>query len=127
MYLQGLSTILYVEESIVKIAGRKMRVLNNNNPYLKQFITIFVMSNIYLSNHNKVYAFSKLKNGFEEIASSYLVPLAYAVAGASLMYYLIMSLMNQQENLRKAATVFGVTICVAVGPDILKTIQSVFS
>lgn len=73
------------------------------------------------------FAFTKLKNGFETITNTYLVPLSYAAAGMSLMFYLLMAYFKQEEYQKKAAAVFGLAICTSVGLEVLKTIEQSFS
>ena len=73
------------------------------------------------------FAFTKLKNGFETLTSTYLLPLSNAVAGASLIFYLLMAYFKQEEYQKKAAAVFGLAICSAVGLEVLKTIEQSFS
>ena len=104
-----------------------MKTLNMNID-IKTLIKFMVLVTVMIMiPKDQVYAFSKLKNGFETITSTYLVPLAYAVAGASLIFYLIMAYFNQQDYQKKAASVFGITICIAVGADVLKVVQQTFS
>ena len=74
---------------------------------------------------SNAYAFSKLKNGFETITSTYLIPLAHAVAGASFILFVTMSLFKQEEYQKKAATVVILSIFIGGGLEIInKVIQS---
>lgn len=74
---------------------------------------------------SNAYAFSKLKNGFETIKSTYLIPLAHAVAGASFILFVTMSLFKKEEYQKKAATVVILSIFFGGGLEIInKVIQS---
>ena len=83
------------------------------------FGTIFIPSNVY--------AFSKLKNGFETITSTYLMPLAHAVAGASFILFVTMSLFKQEEYQKKAATVVVLSIFIGGGLEIINKVIESFS
>ena len=95
-----------------------MRMLNNS-------LFMSVVASYALFFTDEALAFTKLKNGFETITSTYLIPLAHAVAGASFILYVTMSLFKQEEYQKKAATVIVLSIFIGGGLEIInKVIQS---
>lgn len=74
-----------------------------------------------------VYAFSKLKNGFETITSTYLIPLAGAVAGASFILFVTLSFFKQDEYQKKAANVAILSIFAGSGLEIIRSLIQSFS
>lgn len=72
-------------------------------------------------------AFNKLKNGFETITSTYLIPLSAAVAGASFILYVILSYFKQEEYQKKVGNVLALTIFSATGLEIINNIIQSFS
>ena len=104
-----------------------MNVMKNKFDYRKLLLCMFICSVATMYPLDSAFAFSKLKNGFETITNTYLVPLSNAVAGASLIFYLIMAYFKQEEYQKKAAAVFGLAICTAVGLEVLNTIEQSFS
>ena len=74
-----------------------------------------------------VYAFSKIQNGLETITETYLVPLAGAVAGASFITFVILSLYRQDEYQRKAGNVVILSIFVGAGMELINQIIRSFS
>jgi len=104
-----------------------MKVMKNKIDFRTIVLCMLICSVVTLYPIDSVYAFSKLKNGFETITNTYLVPLSNAVAGASLIFYLIMAYFRQEEYQKKAAAVFGLAICTAVGLEVLSTIEQSFS
>ncbi|MFT6632900.1 MAG: hypothetical protein ACJAS4_002868 [Bacteriovoracaceae bacterium] len=108
------------------------------SPVLKTILTKEIMKNkIYilvitflssgLLSSPKVLAFTKLKNGFETITSTYLLPLTGAVAGAALITFITLSFFKQEEFQKKAASVIGLSIFAAVGLEVITTITQTFS
>ena len=73
------------------------------------------------------YAFTKIQNGLETITETYLVPLAGAVAGASFITFVIMSLFRQEEYQKKAANVVVLSIFVGAGMELINQIIQSFS
>ena len=73
------------------------------------------------------FAFDKLKNGFETITNTYLMPLTGVVAGAALITYVTLSYFKQEEYQKKAASVIGLSIFSAAGLELIKTIIESFS
>lgn len=72
-------------------------------------------------------AFSKLKNGFETITSTYLIPLAGAVAGASFILFVTLSFFKQDEYQKKAANVAILSIFAGSGLELIKNLIQSFS
>ncbi|MFG1486117.1 hypothetical protein [Halobacteriovorax sp. RZ-2] len=86
--------------------------------------TMAVTSLIY-SPHT--FAFSKLKNGFETITSTYLIPLAGAVAGASFIMFVTLSFFKQDEYQKKAANVAILSIFAGSGLELIRNLIQSFS
>jgi hypothetical protein len=76
---------------------------------------------------NNAFAFNKLKNGFETITNTYLMPLTGAVAGAALITFITLSYFKQEENQKKVAGVFALAVMATAGLEVLKTIIQSFS
>jgi hypothetical protein len=74
-----------------------------------------------------VYAFSKLKNGFETITSSYLIPLAGSVAGASFILFVTLSFFQQEQYQKKAANVAILSVFAGSGLEIIRNLIQSFS
>ena len=97
-----------------------------------RFIDIFIWtwiplaSGLFLAPNNS-YAFSKLINGLESITSTYLMPLAGAVAGASFLLYITLSYFKQDEYQRKVANVIILAIFTGAGLEVIKKIIQHFS
>ena len=72
-------------------------------------------------------AFTKLQNGFETITSTYLVPLAGAVAGAAFIVFVTLSFFKQDEYQRKAANVAILSIFAGSGLELIKNLIQSFS
>lgn len=89
--------------------------------YWTIFLAFFVLS------PNHAHAFSKLKNGFETITSSYLVPLAGAVAGAAFIVFVTLSFFKQDEYQKKAANVAILAVFVGSGLEIITNLIQSFS
>lgn len=100
----------------------KTRKIQNVIAWLWSFIMMFV----FTANSN-AYAFSKLKSGFENITSTYLIPLAGAVAGASFILFVTLSFFKQEEYQKKVANVAILSIFVGAGLDIIKNLITNFS
>ena len=75
----------------------------------------------------KLYAFTKLKNGFETITNTYLMPLTGAVAGAALITFITLSFFRPDEFQKKAAAVLGLSVFAGVGLEMISTITQTFS
>ncbi|MCK5074336.1 MAG: hypothetical protein KAQ98_12980 [Bacteriovoracaceae bacterium] len=88
------------------------------------FVACLFGSNILVPQ--RAFAFTKLKNGFEIITSTYLVPLSLAVAGAAFMVYIIMSYFKQDEYQKKVGNVMILTGIGAGGLELLKKISQSF-
>lgn len=102
-----------------------MKAENLKNPCL-----LFLIGSILLFfclPATDVYAFSKLKNGFETITQSYLIPLTRAVAGCAFLLFVILSFFRQEEYTKKLAMVAGLSIFGSVGLEIIDVIIQTFS
>ena len=80
-----------------------------------------------MSGARSIYAFGKLKNGFETITSTYLIPLAGAVAGASFILFVTLSFFKQDEYQKKAANVAILSIFAGSGLEIIRNLIQSFS
>ena len=91
-------------------------------------LSIFIyMALIQMTFTQNVYAFNKLKNGFETITNTYLMPLTGAVAGAALITFITLSYFKQEENQKKVAGVLALTVMAAAGLEVLKAVIQSFS
>ena len=88
------------------------------------FWPTFLASVLYSRN---AHAFTKIQNGLETITETYLVPLAGAVAGASFIVLVIMSLFRQEEYQKKAANVVVLSIFIGAGLELIKQVIRSFS
>ncbi len=89
-------------------------------------VLITLLGSFVLPSGN-VYAFNKLKNGFETITNNYLIPLSTAVAGAALILFVILSYFKQDVYLKNVGTVFALAIISTVGLEIINTLSQSFS
>jgi hypothetical protein len=106
-----------------------MKIIKNKLTNISIWISSFfftLMGSLLLPSGN-AYAFTKLKNGFETITSTYLIPLAGAVAGASFILYVTMSLFKQDEYQKKAANVAILAIFIGSGLEIITSLITSFS
>ena len=87
----------------------------------------YMLTMILLSVTQPVFAFSKLKNGFETITSTYLIPLAGAVAGASFILFVTLSFFKQDEYQKKAANVAILSIFAGSGLELIRNLIQSFS
>ena len=96
---------------------------------MKKFCLYYTaVRGLFLIASNEAYAFSKLKNGFETITSSYLIPVAGAVAGAAFILFSTLSLFKPDEYQRKVANVIFLSIFASsVGLEIIKKIVESFN
>ena len=90
----------------------------------RKFMKIVVLSAIFHSL--SLHAFSKLRYGFETLTDTYLVPLATAIGGASLIIYVILSYF-QSDYSRRIFQVFFLSILVGAGSEIIKLLIQAFS
>jgi hypothetical protein len=88
---------------------------------------LFVSGIALVSNVNNAYAFTKLKNGFETITSTYLIPLSTAVAGASFILFVILSYFKQEEYQKKVGNVLALSILSVTGLEIINSLVQSFS
>lgn len=100
----------------------------NKNKFTDLIIWLWSLCCVFgLFIPSNVYAFTKLKSGFENITSTYLIPLAGAVAGASFILFVTLSFFKQDEYQKKAANVAILSIFVGAGLDIIKNLITNFS
>ncbi len=86
----------------------------------------FLIGSLLLASGN-AYAFNKLKNGFETITSTYLIPLSTAVAGASFILFVILSYFKQEEYQKKVGNVLALSILSVTGIEIINSLVQSFS
>ena len=75
----------------------------------------------------KVYAFAKLKQGFESITTTFLIPLSGAVAGCAFILFITLSYFKQEEHKKNVGNVLMLSILSAVGIDLINVITQSFS
>lgn len=84
------------------------------------FIQALIYSNITLAS------FNTLKSGFKTISTNYLMPLAAAIGGCSLLLYILMSYFESEKYQKKLINVVVLSICAAVGIEVLNQIIQAF-
>ena len=82
-------------------------------------------SNLFIPSN--ALAFTKLKQGFETITTTYLIPLSNSVAGASFILFIILSYFKQEEYQKKVANIIMLSIISCVGINLLNVITQTFS
>ena len=90
-------------------------------------LIITLLGSFLILSSGNVYAFNKLKNGFETITNNYLIPLSTATAGAALILFVILSYFKQDVYLKNVGTVFALAIISTVGLEIINTLSQSFS
>jgi len=105
-----------------------MRIRNNLIDLLVWLFCLCgcLVSSMIFSPH-KAFAFTKLKNGFEMVTNTYLIPLSYAVAGAAFVVFIILSYFKPEENQKKIGTVLFLAIINAAGLELLTKLSQSFS
>jgi hypothetical protein len=92
---------------------------------------IFLISTVLFGSlvtpTSQVFAFSKLKNGFETITTNYLIPLSTAVAGSALILYVILSYFKPEAHLKNIGMIVALSIISAVGLELITTLNQSFS
>ncbi len=88
---------------------------------------MYISTFLFFGLTQSVFAFSKLKNGFETITSTYLIPLAGAVAGASFILFVTLSFFKQDEYQKKAANVAILSIFAGSGLELIRNLIQSFS
>ena len=101
-----------------------MRIRNNLIDIAYWFfgLTTCLMGNMLFSPE-KAFALTKLKNGFEMVTTTYLIPLSLAVAGASLVSHVILSYFKNAEYRKNVGEVFFLSIILYGGLELLKIIS----
>ena len=87
----------------------------------------FILFGTSIISPNNAFAFSKLKNGFETLTTSYLIPLSDAISGCAFIVFIMLSYFKQEENQKKAATVLMLSIFARAGLSVVKTINETFA
>jgi len=87
--------------------------------------TVAFSTSLFLSSA-QLYA-SDFKTGFENLTSSYLMPLSGAVAGCAFITFIILSYFKQDEYQKKVAGVLGLTVISSVGLSLIQTLIQNFS
>lgn len=88
---------------------------------------LFLIGLVINGMTSNAYAFNKLKNGFENMTTTYLVPLSGVVAGCAFILFIILSYFKQEEYQKKVGNVLALAILSAVGLDLIKGIINSFS
>ena len=100
----------------------------NLSDFIKKWFWKFcTFSYLFLISSDPAIAFTKLKNGFETITSTYLIPLSAAVAGASFILFVILSYFKQEEYQKKIGNVLVLSVFSAAGLEIINAIIQTFS
>jgi hypothetical protein len=75
----------------------------------------------------RMFAFTKLKQGFETITTTFLIPLSQAVAGCAFILFITLSYFKQEEHRKNLANVIWLAILSSVGLGLINTITQTFS
>lgn len=102
-----------------------MKVESFKSPYLLLLVGSVIL--FFCIPCSEAYAFNKLKNGFETLTQSYLIPLSKAVAGCSFILYVTVSFFKQEEYTKKVGHVTILSIFSAVGLELIDTLIQSFS
>ena len=106
-----------------------MKIIKNKTIEISIWLTtslLTLMGSSLLPSGN-LYAFNKLKNGFETITTTYLMPLSTAVAGASFIIFVILSYFKQEEYQKKVGNVLALAILSVTGIEIINSLVQSFS
>ena len=74
----------------------------------------------------EAWGFNNLKNGFEMITSTYLIPLSKVVAGAALLLFALLSYWNPDVYKRHLVNVIFIVVLSAVGLTLINSIFQAF-
>lgn len=99
----------------------------NKNIKIEYYFLILLTFVAIVYPYESALAFTKLRNGFETITQSYLIPLTKAVAGCSFILFVILSFFRQEEYTKKLAMVAGLSIFGSVGLELIDIIIQSFS
>ncbi len=99
-------------------------ITKNNKPQFWLSIILFMAT---CMASKEVYAFNRLKNGFETITNNYLIPLSTTVAGAALILYVILSYFKPEAHIKNIGTIVVLSIISAVGLELITTLNQSFS
>jgi len=101
-----------------------MRIRNNLIDIAYWFfgLTSCLMGSMIFSPE-RAFAFTKLRNGFEMVTTTYLIPLSLAVAGASLVSNVILSYFKNAEFQKNIGNVFFLSVICFGGLELLKIIS----
>ncbi|MEX0799355.1 MAG: hypothetical protein WD025_07915 [Bacteriovoracaceae bacterium] len=101
-----------------------MKTYKFKNSYLLFFVASILL--FLCLPMAEAYAFNNLKNGFETLTESYLLPLSKAIAGCSFIYYVTVSFFRQEDT-KKAGHVTVLAVLSAGGLELIDTIMQSFS
>ena len=93
----------------------------------KNYLYRIAISFCFFLMSGEIYAFTKLKNGFETITNTYLIPLAGAVGGTAFLVFILLSFFKQDEYQRKVFNVLLLSIFAGCGMEIIRRIIESFS
>ena len=85
-------------------------------------IFILIIGGLYLLFPSNALAFGKLTTGLQTITSTYLVPLAGAVAGTCFLIYVILSFFKQDEYQRKIGNVLLLSVFTGAGLELIQKV-----
>lgn len=107
--------------------SNKMAKLRLVDTTLMPLGTSLGAAGIALSAPNNAYAFSQMKSGFETITTQHLIPLSGAVAGCSLIVYIILSYFKKDEYQKYVGNILALSIFARVGLGVIDAITKSFS
>ena len=80
-----------------------------------------------LLSPQNAYAFTQLKNGFENMTKMYLIPLSGAVAGCALIVYITLSYFKKDEYQKNVGNILALAVLSRVGLGVIDAIMKSFS
>ena len=86
-----------------------------------------IMGLVLVCASPNAYGFSKIQHGLETLTSGYLIPLSNAVAGASFIAFVTLSLFKQEEYQKKVAQVAILSILASGGLTLINQLFQIFS
>ena len=81
----------------------------------------------YLFFAEDVYAFTKLRSGFENLSRNYLIPLLQAVGGTAIITYCILAKVKPDEYRGKITNVITLSIIGLCALEIMRLINESFN
>ena len=99
--------------------------ITRNKHALINITSVTIFAAMILTSRNTL-AFTKLKDGFETITNTYLMPLTTAIGGAALIVYVLMSYFRE-ENIKKMGQVLVLIAVARSGLEMVNIIGQSFS